>query len=337
MATRRRNRRAERRAENENRGAANALVEDSSDDEDQQVPPTPTLHTLRPHKLPKFSGDGDAEDFIREARAMLELQPMTDSVAAGWLLGAMEGRARQEILSMEARDYNSPGKFFNILVQQWGEQRDSATLAGAFHKRQQGLVESPGEYATALRILWAKTNAVEADTLAQVMLRNTFVNGLYPASLRRELKRFIRDRPESSFPDAVKEAQRWMREDGDADVAVQQTSAVDPGALQRLEAQVAALSSENTAIKQQLQDQRRPASVTSHRPPRQSGPRVQPIVQWPWGRNSNGPQRDLTCWWCQRQGHREADCPAKQAYQRRRAQPRQDVATSQQSRQNPGN
>ena len=52
-----------------------------------QPPAPPTLHSLRPHKLRRFSGDeGDAaEDFVREAKLFLELGPMADPAAAAWL------------------------------------------------------------------------------------------------------------------------------------------------------------------------------------------------------------------------------------------------------------
>ena len=114
-----------------------------------QAPQPPMLHSLRPHKLRRFSGDeGNAEDFIREAKLFLQLQPMADPVAAGWFLGALEGRARKEILAMEADEVNTTAKIFAILEQRWGEHRDSSTLAGAFFRRQQGLTESVGEYAS---------------------------------------------------------------------------------------------------------------------------------------------------------------------------------------------
>ena len=227
-----------------------AMVDYLSDDDAPQV-----LQTLRPHKLPRFSGDGDAEAFIREAKLVMRLQPMRDTVAAGWLLGALEGQARQQILSMEPEEVDTPAKIFAVLEQHWGEQRDSSTLAAAFYKRQQGLAETVSEYAAALRVLWTKPNAAKMDMLSVDTLRDTFVNGLHPASLRRDMKRFLREKPISSFKEAMKEAQRWMREDGGPEMAIEQATATDPGALHRLEAQVAALTTENVAIKRQLNEQ----------------------------------------------------------------------------------
>ena len=135
-------------------------------------PPAPlTLHSLRPHKLHWFSSDeGDAKDFVREAKLFLELRPMVDPVAAAWLLGALEGQAKQEMLSMGADEVNTPGKIFAIMEQHWGKHRDSSTLAGAFFRHQQGLTESVGEYASNFHLLWMKTNAA---------------GGLHPMSLKR--------------------------------------------------------------------------------------------------------------------------------------------------------
>ena len=154
-----------------------------------------SFSTLRSYKLRRFSGDeGDADDFIREAKLYLQLQPIKDPVAAGWLLGALEGRAKQEILSMGAKDgVLTPAKIFDILEQNWGEHRDASSLAGAFFRRQQGLTETVGEYAASLRLLWAKTNAAQADTLSNTTLRDTFASGLHPTSLKRDIKMYIRE------------------------------------------------------------------------------------------------------------------------------------------------
>jgi hypothetical protein len=110
---------------------------------------------MRPYKLRRFAGDSgaDADDFIREAKLVLQLQPMGDAAVASWLLGALDGRALQEVLQLPAEEVNTPEKLFALLELNWGEQRDTFTLAAAFYKRQQGLTESVGDYALALRAL----------------------------------------------------------------------------------------------------------------------------------------------------------------------------------------
>ena len=49
-----------------------------------------------------------------------------------------------------------------------------------------------GEYASNLHLLWAKTNSVKPNTLSEVMLQNIFAGGLYPVSLKRDMKEYIR-------------------------------------------------------------------------------------------------------------------------------------------------
>ena len=222
-----------------------------------QPPAPPMLHSLRPHKLRQFSGEeGDAEDSVREAKLFLELGSMVDPAAAARLLGALEGRAKQEMLSMGADEVNTPGKIFAILEQHRGEHRDSSTLAGAFFRRQQRLTESVGEYASNFRLLWAKTNAVQAGTLSPMMLRDTFAGGLHPVSLKRDIKRYIRENVGATFADVTREALRWMREDSCPDTTADQLQAVASNdSLHRLETQIAALSTETASLKQQLQHQ----------------------------------------------------------------------------------
>ena len=132
----------------------------------------PQQPTLRPQKLKKFSGEESSDEFILEAKVMLQLQPMPDETAASWILGALEGRARREVLAKGATNLNTPAKIFEILEQHWGEHRDTSTLAGAFYKRQQGPREQVGDYATALQGLWRKTNAnptVQGETTPKTL------------------------------------------------------------------------------------------------------------------------------------------------------------------------
>ena len=169
----------------------------------------------------------------------LVLQPMANPAAAGWLLGALEGQAKQEVLSMGAEEVNTPGKIFAILEQHWGEHCDSSTLAGAFFRHQKGLAESMGEYASNFRLLWAKTNAVQAGTLSEVMLRDNFVGGLHPVSLKWDIKRYIRENADSAFADVTRKALCWMGEDSCPDTNAEQLQAViSQNSLHWLEAQI---------------------------------------------------------------------------------------------------
>ena len=110
-----------------------------------------------------------------------------------------------------------------------------------------------GDYAVAPQALWAKTNAAPG-TLSALMLRDAFSNGLHPASHQRNIKRFVRERPESPFATAKTEALRWMKEDSSSDVATEQLTSINNAVLTRMEAQLAALTAQTTSLKQQLQE-----------------------------------------------------------------------------------
>ena len=68
-------------------------------------------------------------------------------------------------------------------------------------------------------------------------------------SLKRDMKRYIRDNTESTFADAKKEALRWMMEDSCLDTATEQLAVPNHDGLQRLETQIAALLTETASLR----------------------------------------------------------------------------------------
>jgi len=147
-----------------------------------------------------------------------------------------------------------------------------------------------------------------APNVDEEALRDQFITGLYSPSLRRDLRRHIRDHPTTSFLQARTEAQRWLREDDfEHEVAVQQV-ATPRDELAQVKEQLALLT-------QQLQ------SLQRHTRPAAAGDRG----------NYRGTPGPMRCWYCNKGGHRRAEC-----HQRRRdeqhgppgisltAQPRQE-------------
>ena len=169
-------------------------------------------------KLPRFNGDSGAEQFVKEVQLFLQFEPMPQASAVTWILGALEGRARQDILDRAPTEINTPDKLLNLIMKNWGDQRDGTTLASAFYRRQQGLGESVEDYAANLHSLFTLANNARPGTLADDMLKSAFVQGLQPAALRRDIKAYARLHSDSTFDEVRREAQRWMREDF-ADVA----------------------------------------------------------------------------------------------------------------------
>ena len=149
---------------------------------------------------------------------------------------------------------------------------------------------------------------MKPNALTDGMLWDTFASGPHSVSLKRDLKRYIRENAESTYAE-VKEALRWMREDSCLETTTEQLAVPNHDGRQRLETQIAALLTKTATVKQQLgrqsdsktiPDQRHnPGSASDSRPTHNGGP------------------RDLDCGWCQRRGHTESQCRAKRRYQQR--------------------
>ena len=100
-----------------------------------------------------------------------------------WLPQALAGCARREVLSRRPEgEATTAAEVLAILKETFGDQRDLLTT---FHSRRQGICERVVEYAQSLVMLSIKVN--EAGTVNDEMLRDRFVDGLQPLSLRRDI------------------------------------------------------------------------------------------------------------------------------------------------------
>ncbi|KAL8603879.1 hypothetical protein ACOMHN_049697 [Nucella lapillus] len=145
------------------------------------------------------------------------------------------------------------------------------------------------------------------------MLQRAYANGLHPASLRRDLKHFLRQKPESTFSDTVQEAQRWMREERDPDATVEQTAVANPGVVKQLEAEVATLRAEMASLREQM----RQCLAAGH----QTHPPGPPLHIQSCEAVKRDPVPDPPdCHWCARLGHTENQCRSKRAYLKRSRQ-----------------
>ena len=165
-------------------------------------------------KLPRFSGESGAVEWVvKEVQTFLEVQPMASGVTVPWILGALEGRARHEILDRPNDTINTAEKILAVLLYTFGDQRDEIILAAAFYRRLQGMGEAVEDYASSMRQLFTLENKAKPGILAEDTLRDAFVQGLQPAALRRDMRAYCRTHSGLTLEAIRKEAQRWMRED----------------------------------------------------------------------------------------------------------------------------
>ena len=155
----------------------------------QAVPTTnnmaeqPPWRAIQPPKLPRFTGEADgcdADEFIQEAERILWNFRMEEGTAVEWLIQALEGPARREVLTHAAGEADTAAKVLAVLAETFGDHRGLSALLTSFHGRRQGMGESVVGYAQHLLMLTTKLNAAQADAINPAMLCDRFIDRLHP-------------------------------------------------------------------------------------------------------------------------------------------------------------
>nr|KAG5690604.1 hypothetical protein BaRGS_022608 [Batillaria attramentaria] len=170
---------------------------------------------LEPPRLPQFSGEGsqaDLKDFLREARLVLGAFRFPVRAGAWWVLRSLEGYARYEVESRR-NEWTTAADILRILEEEFTVKPDINVVGRAFYTRQQGVAESVMGYSHAMDALAVMCNEAHPGSVTPNLLISRFADGLHPPQLRRDIKRYLRDKPGSSFPEVRQEAMRWMREE----------------------------------------------------------------------------------------------------------------------------
>mgnify|MGYP003561706102 CR=1 FL=1 len=235
---------------------------------------------MAPPQLSPFSGDGDVDLFVAEARRILANVSMDEGTAVEWLLQALRGCAREEVLPRLGEDLKTPSDVLEALLATFGQQTLPGEILAKFYSRRQGKHEALLTYAQDIQQLVAKANRHHPGSLSDAQLRDRFVEGIQSASLRREVRRLCQNEG-VTYLQARAEALRWLEDEEMTtdDAIIQQT--VTQGrdtALETLHKQVQLLT-EQVA---QAQKQQR-ATNTS-----------------------------MECWYCHKMGHTKAECRKRQ-------------------------
>lgn len=168
--------------------------------------------------LRKYDGTEGAitfEEWKGEAKSCLNKQDLTGVEGVNFLLGHLEGTARDEIRYTRDADRNTPDKVFDILEDAFGIRQSATQLMDAFFAYRQGEKESIREYSHALMKLLGKVqkkdNARISD--ADVVLRDQFAEKVRDPHLRRELKKRVRQDSALTFKQIREEAYDWEEDD----------------------------------------------------------------------------------------------------------------------------
>ena len=155
-------------------------MEDTGD-----IPSGPLWCAIQPPKLRKFTreeSECEANDFVREVQRILVNYKMEQGATVERLLQALAGCARREVLSRPAGEATMAAEVLAILKETFGDQWGLSALLTAYHSWRHGICERVLEYAQSLVMLSTNVNEAKAGTVNDEMLRDSFVDGLYPST-----------------------------------------------------------------------------------------------------------------------------------------------------------
>ena len=162
----------------------------------------------------KTEGDQPVEDFIDELKITFEARDMTSAERVDFIMSHLEGPAKEEVRMYSKKERSNPDVLLEVLTQAFGEKCSSSQLLKLFYERKQKENETLHAYSYSLNELLK--SATKADPKAvpdpEKTLRDQFADNVRDPFLRKELKKFIRER-NPPFLDLREEALRWSEEE----------------------------------------------------------------------------------------------------------------------------
>lgn len=173
----------------------------------------------RERKCPRFSGKASQdslsiEEWVEKIRRSLEARPMSCAEKTLFVFDLLDGEAKAEVKFRPAREREDADQIFDILLEAYGCSQSYITLQQQFFQRRQLEGESLREYSHSLMSLMErlKRKAPLCFPNPDFVLRDQFTEHVRDNMLKRELKRYVRLHPNSSFLDIRSEAVRWVEE-----------------------------------------------------------------------------------------------------------------------------
>ncbi|XP_065133195.1 uncharacterized protein [Paramisgurnus dabryanus] len=175
------------------------------------------LYLPRERKCPKFSGKVGSlpiEDWIEEVESCIRGRHMSEWDKAVFVYDHLEGEARTEIKFRSTEVRENSTQIFSVLRELYCSSFSYVTLQQQFFDRKQKEGESFQEFSHALMDLMDRIRKANPNAMSdhQVVLRDQFCENVYDHTLRRELKRLVRQNPLWTLLELRKEAMRWVEE-----------------------------------------------------------------------------------------------------------------------------
>lgn len=179
------------------------------------------IYLPRERHIPPFTGefvkDGrSVDEFIEEVERVLRAREQSPAEQLDYVFSLLRGPALDEVRLCRGHEARRPSDLFRFLQEAFGEKRSATQLLQAFYLRGQAEGESLRDFSHALSQLLNSFMKVSPGALADehAVLRDQFVEGLRDTSLKRELRKFVRDKPHCTVLDVRNEGILWTMEDG---------------------------------------------------------------------------------------------------------------------------
>lgn len=169
--------------------------------------------------VPKFSGGEEPykfQEWRTQMEAFIRAQGLNVEQRVDFVLSALEGSAKREILLLTEENRDTDIKILDSLAGLYGGQQPVAQLRVQFFNCKQEAGEAVGAFSLRLRELHQKWRARDPLTEGtdDELLRTQFATGLRPGPVRQELLRLLRRNSALSFMDACKESKALEKELG---------------------------------------------------------------------------------------------------------------------------
>ncbi|XP_024118450.1 uncharacterized protein LOC112139845 [Oryzias melastigma] len=184
------------------------------------VQPRSIVYIPREKQIVPFHGDPgkdvhSVDEFIEEVERTMSLRGLKEVDQVDFILSHVKGPALEEVKLRTRGQTVRPSELFLYLREAFREKRTTPQLLHTFYARRQLEGENLRDYSHALSQLLnsALLNSPGVVIDPQLAIRDQFIEGVRDSTLRRELRRLIREKPMSSLFDVREEAIMWTLED----------------------------------------------------------------------------------------------------------------------------
>ncbi|KAL0161724.1 hypothetical protein M9458_045449, partial [Cirrhinus mrigala] len=196
------------------------------------------VYVPRERHISPFTGDIEkdgraVDEFVEEVERALRARNLTPDDECDFVMSLLRGSALEEVRLRRDVDTDIATDVLAYLKESFTDRRSSAQLLQDFYSRKQKEGEDVRDFSHALAQALGRItkSAQEAVGNERIMLRDQFVEGIRDPALRRELRRYVREKPESSMVEVREEAYLWGWEEQSGRVRTPKSRSVTYGSF----------------------------------------------------------------------------------------------------------